>query len=276
MSEHESNPFASPGSFTPPAEEELIQPLWPLQATDQATIVEIRQQDRGQIFNFRHRIMINIVGLSPAIFFFGGLGLMAIGGWNLPKDPMQDGFGPVWTLPLLAVGLVSAIFGGVLSTYYQLLPEDLYTYGKVCRNFALRPDALVQARDDHTFIGITPRENWTVIKLDTASDVGLLKIDRDRRTIYIEGDHHRYTIPAASLLDCEAECFYHPLDKATQHWLIRLVVQTENEPREILFGLSHVSLGQPRWNTRRQQLAELVVQRLLALRESPYLADETA
>ncbi|MEW4454441.1 hypothetical protein AB1L30_17330 [Bremerella sp. JC817] len=269
MSEPELNPFASPGSFvTPLPEDELVQPLWPLHATAEATIEDIREQDRGKIYNFRHRIMINVIGLTPALLFFGGLGLMAVGAWQLPENPLEDRWDSAWSLPLLGIGAIGLVAGGILSTFYQLLPEDLYTYGRVRRNFALRPEAIVLAQDDHRFIGITPREKWKVIELDTASDVGLLKLDKAERSIRIEGDYHRYIIPVDALLDCEEECFYHPIDKATQHWLIRLVLNTKSGPVELLFGMSQISLGEPRWNKRRQQLAAAFVQRILALRQS--------
>ena len=58
---------------------------------------------------------------------------------------------------------------------------------------------------DATFVEVVPKLNWGQMKLESASDVGFLLLDKQRREILFEGDKECYRIPAAALTSCEVE-----------------------------------------------------------------------
>src|SRR5206468_8997785 len=60
---------------------------------------------------------------------------------------------------------------------------------------------------DAVFVEIVPRENWYRLMLETATDVGFLKIDTQSNQLLFEGDKQRYIIPADSVLSATVERF---------------------------------------------------------------------
>jgi len=230
---------------------------FPEMTTDVAEIAPVPEPYCGRVFTAGHKWMINAVSLVPLVGFFGGIGLAALGVYLL-----DQGVGWLGTIPLFGLATVGIFIGIAFAFWYTRLPECLYTRWKMLRAIRQRPDPLVDADDpDAISVGITPRENWSTVKLEIASDVGLLKLDHKHSEILIEGDHERFRIPLGSLLICEPECFYHPIDKNTQHWLVRLVVQLEEGTREVLFGLSHTDF-KPRNNSIRRRLVSDLCRRI--------------
>lgn len=72
--------------------------------------------------------------------------------------------------------------------------------------FRRRSDCLVSHDDPAaTFVGIVPRANWTPLARDNLSDVGLLRVDHERRSILFEGANERWEIPADALRSCDVE-----------------------------------------------------------------------
>lgn len=208
-----------------------------------------------------HIWMINLIGGSTLVLFFGGLGLIALGAWRADAD----GISPL-AIAAIVVGGIGVVLGGIVGLWYSLLPECLYTRRKLRGAIRRRPDPLVEADDPAAIsVGITPRENWAKVKLEVAADVGLLKLDPGRGEVQIEGDSERFRIPAGSLLVCEPERFFHPLDKNTEHWLVRLVVRLkEGRTREVLFGVDHTDFV-PRTNSVRRAKATELCGRIRAL-----------
>ncbi|HUT88249.1 MAG TPA: hypothetical protein VMY37_02020 [Thermoguttaceae bacterium] len=69
-----------------------------------------------------------------------------------------------------------------------------------------RGDCLVSPDDPAAaFVGIVPRANWTPLARDRLSDVGLLRVDHERRSILFEGANERWEIPADALRSCDVE-----------------------------------------------------------------------
>jgi hypothetical protein len=69
----------------------------------------------------------------------------------------------------------------------------------VKREFARRTGCLVQPSDaDALFVEIVPKLNWGKMVLESASDVGSLRVDKRRREILFEGNKERWRIPAAA------------------------------------------------------------------------------
>ena len=56
-----------------------------------------------------------------------------------------------------------------------------------------RTDLLVDPdAEGAAFVEIVPRENWAAIKLETATDLGFVRVDATRRALLFEGDKERY------------------------------------------------------------------------------------
>lgn len=78
---------------------------------------------------------------------------------------------------------------------------------RVARNeVRSRAERIVDPDDPNViFVELVPRRNWTRLMLETATDVGYLLLDEDRREVLFEGDRERMRIPASAILSCEAE-----------------------------------------------------------------------
>jgi hypothetical protein len=99
-----------------------------------------------------------------------------------------------------------------------------------------------------------------------ASDVLLLKVDKNRQQLLMEGDTDRYRIPAGAISVCEPQCFYHPLDqqRRNQLWMVRLMIRVKQGWQELLLSISHTRWS-PMTNARRRQIAEDICRRIAEL-----------
>jgi hypothetical protein len=71
-----------------------------------------------------------------------------------------------------------------------------------------RADAIVKTDDpDAFFVQIIPRENWSVTMGENAGDVGLLRVDPNRRELRYEGDVERWTVPAECIRSFRTKSF---------------------------------------------------------------------
>jgi hypothetical protein len=167
---------------------------------------------------------------------------------------------------LIAAGVLSIVVGIIFGSWYQFLLEALYSSWKFRSAVRKRPSSIVNP-DDHdlVFIGLSLREHWEQIKLDTCHDIGLLKLNPSTSSVFIESDKERFQIPKNSLFLCEPELFTHPVDMASEFWLIRLVVQLPEESREILIGLSHTDF-KPRSNSIRKAKANQLCQQIMDMK----------
>jgi hypothetical protein len=144
---------------------------------------------------------------------FAGLGLLVWGGTmaypdsNSPRrdvSPAEKVFGTA----LLAAG--GLIFLGVGATFF-IDPSWLsnrYLRNRVKREFGRRPAHLVDPNNPSAmFVEVVPKLNWGKMKLESASDVGFLLVDKARRELLFEGDKECYRIPAAAVTSCEIEVY---------------------------------------------------------------------
>ena len=99
-----------------------------------------------------------------------------------------------------------------------------------------------------------------------ATDLLLLRVDEPRRQIVMEGDCDRYRVPSGAITACGPECFYHALDarRSKQLWMVCLMVQFEQGPREVLLSVA-ATRWRPMTNARRRQAAESLCQRINTL-----------
>jgi hypothetical protein len=155
------------------------------------------------------KLIGNALVLSGLLIVFASVGLMALGGTlafptaQVPSDVAR--FGGIALLVLGGVLLLSSV------TLFLINPSYLgnrYLLSVIHREFARRSKCLVEVNDPEAlFVEIVPKLNWGKMALDTASDVGFLRVDRGRKEVLFEGDNQRCRIPAAAITYCEVEYF---------------------------------------------------------------------
>ena len=165
----------------------------------------------GKVLTRKTILIGNGLVLLALVGIFASVGLMAWGALTAfpdhptgPIDPATKLFG----LGLLGLGGALFLVVAVVSLMNPSFLGSRYLLKRVKAEFARRPGVLVPPDDPEAlFVEIVPKLNWGKLSLETASDVGLLRLDRSRREILFEGDKQRWRIPVAALTYCEVEFF---------------------------------------------------------------------
>ncbi|NQT14920.1 MAG: hypothetical protein HQ582_19350 [Planctomycetes bacterium] len=155
----------------------------------------------GKALSFPHSWIAPTVSLGPGILAFAyTVGMMAYLYFyrhGMPNLQLVLLGGSALVAMMLGAGWWE-LFSTRLTGKYQLM-----TCKGVVRR---RQDRLVAPDDpDTTFVGVVPRPNWTPLRRDQLSDVGFLRVDRQRRRILFEGANQRWEIPADALAACDIE-----------------------------------------------------------------------
>ena len=174
-----------------------------------ADIRAVEPDYAGKVLTRRTKLIGNAIALSSLLMLFAALGLMAWGGLTA----FPTGAAPTVSVRVLGIALLA--MGGVLfvacAIFFLINPSYLgnrYLLKIVKHEFAKRPKPLVQPDDPEAlFVEIVPKMNWGKISLETASDVGFLRVDRARREVLFEGDKERCRIPAEAITYAEVEYF---------------------------------------------------------------------
>ncbi len=227
-----------------------------------ARVTPVPEPFRKRVRSKGYVLWVNLIGLTPAIYFFGGGGLVAGGIWLATEKAMP------WGWAALIPGAAGLVWGGYTGLYCLCVYENRWIERRLRREFALRPDPLVSPRDpDSLYVSLIPRESFAKVQLTMSSDLLLMGIDERGRRLLMEGDCDRYRIPAGAIAACEPECFFHPID--TQHrnelWMIRLMIQVEGGVRELLLS-ADATQWTPVTNARRRRRAEGLCGRINSLR----------
>jgi hypothetical protein len=107
---------------------------------------------------------------------------------------------------IIAVGALSFPFSIYLGLRNPNLFGEWFFKRLAKREIRSRPNWIVDPDDPEArFVQIVPRCNWGRMMLETATDVGFLKIDKERREILFEGDKERYRIPGSAIIACDVE-----------------------------------------------------------------------
>ncbi len=146
------------------------------------------------------------MSLAPIAILVAGAALLAAGvGW-LPWHGQADL--AHWTGPLLlaAAGLALACFGGWVCwlnvDYFNLR----YIYHLTRREIESCADAIVRPDDSGAvYVEIVPRENWSTLTPDRASDGGFVRADSQTGELLFEGVKQRYRIAGFAIASCEVE-----------------------------------------------------------------------
>lgn len=227
-----------------------------------AQVIPVPEPYRKRVRLKGYAIWVNLIGLTPALYFFGGGGLAAFGIWLATENSMPVG----WAA--FAVGAVGCIWGGYVGRYCLCVPESRWIERRLRREFALRPDPLVDPRDPESLsVSLIPRESFAKVQLTMSSDLLLMRIDERGRCLLMEGDCDRYRIPAGAIAVCEPQCFFHPIDAQHRNelWMVRLMIHVEEGLRELLLSCDTTRYT-PMTNARRRRTAENLCGRINALR----------
>jgi hypothetical protein len=230
-------------------------------AGELAEITPVPEPYRQRVRGKGYALAVNLRGLIPVVYIFGGGGLAAWGIWSLTQSSLA--FGCAAT----AIGVPACLWGLYTGGYCLGVYENRWIERRLRQELAQRGEVLVDPQDlDGLYVSLIPRESFVKIKLTMASDVLLMKLDQRRQEILLEGDADRYRIPAGAVAVCESQCFFHPAD-AQHHnelWMVRLMVRVEEGLRELLLSINPTG-WRPRTNARRRALAEETCRRIRRL-----------
>jgi hypothetical protein len=235
-----------------------------------ASITPIPEPHRKRVRGAGYAFSVNIRGLIPVVYIFGGIGFVAAGAWMIDK-------GETLTGALLAGAGAPALAWGVFAAVWCMgAYENRWILWRLLQEIRQRPDARVNADDpDALYVSIMPRESFSAIKWTMASDVLLLKIDLPKRQILMEGDSDRYRIPARAIAACEPQCFFHPLDGQQQNqlWMARLMVRVEQGLIELLISCGSKKFGLRTNRTRRAGAEDLCRRVRELMNDSEFVAN---
>jgi hypothetical protein len=227
-----------------------------------AQVTPVPEPYRQRVRSKGYALGVNLVGLTPGLYFFGGGGLVAGGIWLATEKSMPLGWAAV------VAGAVGVVWGAYTGLYCLCVSENRWIDRRLRREIALRPDPLVDPRDpDSLYVSLIPRESFAKVQLTMSSDLLLMRIDERGRRLVMEGDCDRYRIPGGAIAACEPQCFFHPIDAQHRNelWMIRLMIRVEGGLRELLLSYDTTQYT-PKTNARRRRTAEDLCGRINALR----------
>jgi hypothetical protein len=232
---------------TAPAE-----PSPPLPAGECAEITAVPEPYRKRVQGKGYALRVNLIGATPLIYLFAGMGLLAGGIWLVKFESI-----PLGCIALVA-GAAGFLWGIYVSQFCTSVPENRWIERRLRREIGSRPEKLVDPQDPESiFVSIIPRASFAKVQWTMASDVLLLKLDKSRRQLIMEGDSDRYRIPAGAISVCEPQCFFHPIDvkHEKQLWMVRLMIRVEQGWQELLLSVNSTRWS-PTTNARRKERAE--------------------
>lgn len=231
-------------------------------ASDRAQITPVPEPYRKRVQGKGYALRVNLIGATPLIYLLAGMGAVAGGIALLKFESIPLGCASI------VAGAAGFVWGIYISQYCFSVPENRWIERRLRREIGQRPEMLVDPQDaDAIFVSLIPRESFSKIKWTMASDVLLLKLDKSRRQLLMEGDSDRYCIPAGAISVCEPQCFFHPIDHEhkKQLWMVRLMIGVEQGMQELLLSLNQTHWG-PMTNARRLLLVESMCRRIAELR----------
>lgn len=235
-----------------------------------ADIKPIPEHESPGILGTKTLIIGNLLTLAPALLFFGGVGLAA---WDCHQFLLEE-LRPADNEPRLAagglligLGIPLAVIGALWAFRNTTWLANVYLKHYTRQVIGSRPEALVQPNDpEAVFVEIVPPENCRLM-LETATDVGFLKIDSERREVLFEGGLERMRIPAGAVHKCGvARTVFGPgTGSAVKYFFVRLAVRLPDETREIQFA-PRGDFGQ--WGAGvREQRCRSLQERILKMAE---------
>lgn len=226
-----------------------------------AQIIAVPDRFAGQILTRTFIILGNVLTLTPLLLMIGGA-VLAL--WSLTHlDAHKDE--PMWIAIAVAGGLVTAVSaflglrnpGSIPNRLLERRTRSLLGQ-RVERFFKVDDPAAV-------VVEVVPRAHWGKVMLETATDVGLLKIDPARKAVLFEGDRERWNIPAAAISHVTAEPATAGAGTAGEirYYMTVIVAQTAEGLREFSFARRSTALSPPK--DHREQAARKLEQEIRSL-----------
>lgn len=226
-----------------------------------AEIAALPPGEAGQVFNTRNHWLVTLVGFAPLVLGLGGFfallggGALLAGAGEANRGPHDVFLGWALLLPGLALGPY---------LLYRTLRDPgwasrWYLRKLIRRAFAGHRDPLVRPGSPGSMqIEIVPRQNWRIM-LQTATDIGFLRLDRESPGLLFEGDQERMRIPAAAIVKTELLSFALGQEANTQYWLAGITIRTPTGLRELPIG-PRTAESQMRPGHRRGLAEELLAE----------------
>ena len=216
-----------------------------------ATIEQVPEGFAGTILTRAHAIVQTVIGLFPLVLLLGGgyVGLSA-------AERLQN--------PLIGILTVAGCLGClIVLLFYINYFTARYMRGITWLAFAHRPDCWLDIREPGLlFVDIVPRSNWAKGMLETATDIGFLRVDDERRQLIFEGDSERYRIPGDAITSCKVEYYTAGTgNSATHYFMVVVGANTSAGPWETWFWQRHPDL-RPYGKNRRAALAQQLAARI--------------
>ncbi len=170
-------------------------------------IIPLPAEHHGKVFTRKAIWLCNASAIILLVAFLGGIIIIAWGANNLQKAGADS--------TSRTTGVGACILGSLCATaaLIALVVDPFLGANRRLRNafnaeLSRRYGKLVEPDDpDAIFVEIIPRINWGKVKLENATDIGLLVVDKWRKELRFEGDKARWRVPAAALVRCELESF---------------------------------------------------------------------
>lgn len=216
----------------------------------------IEEPHAGRILSRANIVVGNLLTLMPAVLMIAGLGLGAGAVYLLdPGGPDAQPEDQIVAGILVVIGLAIAGVSAYLGLRNTTKIASHYLHRVARKEVRSRAERIVDPDDPEAiFVELVPRRNWSRMMLETATDIGYLVVDEDRREVLFEGDHERMRIPASTILSCEAE---HTLigegaPGSMKYYFTVIEVEDGSASRELPFAFRG-DLGQLGVSVRRER-----------------------
>ncbi len=188
--------------------------------------------EAGKVLTSGFVFRANVLGLSPLLL---GLAVAGLVGWLAYSA--WDTWGVAELAAAISAGVLVVAGALIFMVRYEQYLPTAYQHRRLLSVLRGREEHYVDPDDPEALcVEVIPRANWGKVMAQTASDVGLLKVDRQRRAVLFEGDRERWVIPAESILACEVEeymAFANAEEsKNAQRAIVVLVANVEGRPWE--------------------------------------------
>jgi hypothetical protein len=211
----------------------------------------------GKVLTRRNTYLGLAYVLGGLVVIIGGMALALWGGMMaFPDKTMPQNVSPekkALGIFLLSVG---GLFFGSTAILFLANPTyfgNRFLLRKTREEFSRRSRPLVDPNDPEAlFTEVVPKLNWGRSLLETASDIGFLKVDAGRREILFEGDKQRFRVPADAITHCALEFFVNGQGShaATK---IYYVVLRANRPNEFWEVPLRERRGSGKFGARRRR-----------------------
>ena len=259
----ESSPYRSglTSAKPPPAPPaDSAEPMVVSLAAEFAVVIPVPEEYRQRVRGPGYKLKVNLLELTNIVGMFGG-GALAVGGAWL----IAEAHALITGCVLCASGVPLALWGTYAGVLCAGVTANRWIERRMRREIGRRPDFIVDPRDpDSKYVSLIPRRHFAEIRATYASDLLLIKVDRQHRQLLLEGDCDRYCIPAGAIARCGPKSFTLAVDPMSQLWTVRLIVYFEDDTAEMLLCVDHTrwtpKTGSSRWRT-----ADEMCQRIQAL-----------